>query len=97
MLPELDPLRARSFINTITKDSIADASLITGLSRPQTLRATVPKNAFRQVPNKRAYTTELAQALVEASRNIGMGSAAIGLAGTLSHHLLYPTVMMLTK
>ena len=30
---------------------------------------------------KRAYSSEMANALVQVSQNIGMGSAAIGLAG----------------
>lgn len=38
------------------------------------------KNAFQQAP-RRAYSSEIAQAMVEVSKNLGMGSAAIGLTG----------------
>ena len=34
-----------------------------------------------RVAGRRAYSSEVANALVEVSRNIGMGSAAVGLAG----------------
>ncbi|GKT82569.1 LOW QUALITY PROTEIN: ATP synthase subunit C [Colletotrichum tofieldiae] len=36
---------------------------------------------FTQVQAKRAYSSEIAQAMVEVSKNLGMGSAAIGLTG----------------
>ncbi|KAH7322797.1 ATP synthase protein 9 precursor [Stachybotrys elegans] len=51
------------------------------LKRQQTaklLQATT-RNAFQV--QKRAYSSEIAQAMVEVSKNIGMGSAAIGLTG----------------
>jgi len=35
----------------------------------------------RQPASRRAYSSEMANALVEVSKNIGMGSAAIGLTG----------------
>lgn len=35
----------------------------------------------RQAFQKRAYSSEIAQAMVEVSKNLGMGSAAIGLTG----------------
>ncbi|KAI5863639.1 hypothetical protein GGS23DRAFT_596145 [Durotheca rogersii] len=38
------------------------------------------RQAFQQVP-RRAYSSEIAEAMVEVSKNLGMGSAAIGLAG----------------
>jgi F0F1-type ATP synthase membrane subunit c/vacuolar-type H+-ATPase subunit K len=38
------------------------------------------RNAFN-VQSRRAYSSEIAQAMVEVSKNIGMGSAAIGLTG----------------
>jgi len=37
--------------------------------------------ALRSQATKRAYSSEIAEALVEVSKNIGMGSAAIGLTG----------------
>ncbi|KAH7156923.1 ATP synthase protein 9 precursor [Dactylonectria macrodidyma] len=42
------------------------------------LQATT-RNAFQV--QRRAYSSEIAQAMVEVSKNIGMGSAAIGLTG----------------
>lgn len=39
----------------------------------------VPRSAFQV--QRRAYSSEMANALVEVSKNIGMGSAAIGLTG----------------
>jgi F-type H+-transporting ATPase subunit c len=47
---------------------------------PATLSTTARLVASRQ-PARRAYSSEMAQALVEVSKNIGMGSAAIGLTG----------------
>lgn len=42
---------------------------------------------------RRAYSSEMANALVQVSQNIGMGNAAIGLGGagvsTLSHIMLW--------
>lgn len=38
-----------------------------------------PRNAFQM--QRRAYSSEMAQAIVEFSKNMGMGSAAIGLTG----------------
>ena len=37
------------------------------------------RNAFQV--QRRAYSSEIAQAMVEVSKNLGMGSAAIGLTG----------------
>lgn len=44
-----------------------------------TLKSPLVQNAFRQTA--RPYSSELATALVEASSNVGMGLATIGLAG----------------
>ncbi|KAK3376746.1 mitochondrial ATP synthase protein 9 [Lasiosphaeria ovina] len=38
------------------------------------------RNAFN-LQTRRAYSSEIAQAMVEVSKNLGMGSAAIGLTG----------------
>jgi len=82
VVPGADLFELLSPPSGIRTFSIANWNSIPGLTRQQpSIRATVPKSAFRQIPSRRAYSTELAQALVEASRNIGMGSAAIGLAG----------------
>ncbi|PHH90849.1 hypothetical protein CDD83_2515 [Cordyceps sp. RAO-2017] len=59
----------------------ASASPLQTLKRQQAnglLQATA-RNAFRT--QRRAYSSEIAQAMVEVSRNLGMGSAAIGLTG----------------
>ncbi|KAK4194791.1 hypothetical protein QBC40DRAFT_290086 [Triangularia verruculosa] len=37
--------------------------------------------ATRQITQKRAYSSEIAHAMVEVSKNLGMGTAAIGLTG----------------
>ncbi|KAK6430037.1 ATPase complex subunit 9 [Oleoguttula sp. CCFEE 5521] len=44
-------------------------------------RSTNLLSATRSPIAKRAYSSEMANALVQVSQNIGMGSAAIGLAG----------------
>ncbi|CRK20955.1 ATP synthase subunit 9 like protein [Verticillium longisporum] len=61
----------------------ASKRTITGFSsaRPQvTLKANASR-MFQNAQAKRAYSSEIAQAMVEVSKNIGMGSAAIGLTG----------------
>ncbi|KAG5919537.1 hypothetical protein E4U22_000486 [Claviceps purpurea] len=57
------------------------ASPLQTLKRQQAssvLKAT-SRNAFQV--QRRAYSNEIAQAMVEASKNLGMGSAVIGLTG----------------
>ncbi|WYZ34136.1 hypothetical protein EsH8_I_000412 [Colletotrichum jinshuiense] len=59
---------------------------ITGFSSPlQAVKrqqaTTIQSKVFTQVQAKRAYSSEIAQAMVEVSKNLGMGSAAIGLTG----------------
>lgn len=50
-------------------------------ARPQvTLKANASR-MFQNAQAKRAYSSEIAQAMVEVSRNLGMGAAAIGLTG----------------
>jgi F-type H+-transporting ATPase subunit c len=44
----------------------------------QTIQA-AGRNAFQT--QRRAYSSEIAQAMVEVSKNLGMGSSAIGLTG----------------
>ncbi|KAI6309530.1 ATPase complex subunit 9 [Pyricularia oryzae] len=48
-------------------------------SAPSMMAATISRQAFQT--QRRAYSSEIAQAMVEVSKNIGMGSAAIGLTG----------------
>ncbi|KAF4508430.1 hypothetical protein G6O67_004808 [Ophiocordyceps sinensis] len=68
--------------------SAAAKRTITGSSSPlqslrrqqvNTLLQATSRNAFQV--QRRAYSSEIAQAMVEVSKNLGMGSAAIGLTG----------------
>jgi F-type H+-transporting ATPase subunit c len=73
---------ARAPLAAASKRTISGAaSPLQTLKRQQQanlLKATT-RNAFQV--QKRAYSSEIAQAMVEVSKNIGMGSAAIGLTG----------------
>ncbi|CAH0037800.1 unnamed protein product [Clonostachys solani] len=55
------------------------ASPMQALRRQQA--STILNATARNAVQRRAYSSEIAQALVEVSKNIGMGSAAIGLTG----------------
>lgn len=67
------------------------STLFTGASKAsplQTLKrqqmSSIVNATTRQAFNiqgRRAYSSEIAQAMVEVSRNLGMGSAAVGLTG----------------
>ncbi|KPM44257.1 hypothetical protein AK830_g2268 [Neonectria ditissima] len=61
----------------------ASKRTITGQAMKRTQASTLlqatTRNAFQV--QRRAYSSEIAQAMVEVSKNIGMGSAAIGLTG----------------
>lgn len=48
-------------------------------AKRQTILNTTTRSAFKQ--QARPYSSEMANALVEVSKNLGMGSAAIGLTG----------------
>ena len=70
------------------KERVADNAFPTGTATPmQTLKRqqassilkATQRNAFQV--QRRAYSSEIAQAMVEVSKNLGMGSAAIGLTG----------------
>ena len=50
-------------------------------ARPQVALKANATRMFQNAQAKRAYSSEIAQAMVEVSKNIGMGSAAIGLTG----------------
>ncbi|KAH9904515.1 hypothetical protein F4778DRAFT_770428 [Xylariomycetidae sp. FL2044] len=49
-------------------------------AQPSKIISSTTRSAFQQAP-RRAYSSEIAQAMVEVSKNLGMGSAAIGLTG----------------
>jgi F-type H+-transporting ATPase subunit c len=51
------------------------------LKRPQPALSNTARMVLARQPARRAYSSEMANALVEVSKNIGMGSAAIGLTG----------------
>ncbi|KAH6653152.1 H+-transporting two-sector ATPase lipid-binding protein precursor [Truncatella angustata] len=63
---------------------VSSQRLASAMARPA-MRSVAAKRVAspisRQVMQKRAYSSEMANALVEVSKNLGMGSAAIGLTG----------------
>ncbi|KAH8175035.1 ATP synthase subunit C domain-containing protein [Sarocladium implicatum] len=70
----------RAPVSAASKRTISTTPLQT-LKRQQasSLLQATSRNAFQV--QRRAYSSEIAQAMVEVSKNIGMGSAAIGLTG----------------
>ncbi len=56
------------------------ASPLQAVKRQQAPSVLAATKAF-QASGRRMYSSEIAQAMVEVSKNIGMGSAAIGLTG----------------
>ena len=47
----------------------------------QQVASNLTRQAMQNFQARRPYSSEIAQAMVEVSKNIGMGSAAIGLTG----------------
>ncbi|KAK3941327.1 mitochondrial ATP synthase [Diplogelasinospora grovesii] len=74
------PALRMSSKRTIT--SASKASPLQTLKRQQmtSIVNATTRNAFN-LQTRRAYSSEIAQAMVEVSKNIGMGAAAIGLTG----------------
>ncbi|KAI1504004.1 hypothetical protein F5X99DRAFT_406382 [Biscogniauxia marginata] len=71
------------FASTAAKRTITNnASPFQAVKRqqPSKILSSTTRQAFQQTP-RRAYSSEVAQAMVEVSQNLGMGSAAIGLTG----------------
>ncbi|QKX53858.1 uncharacterized protein TRUGW13939_00938 [Talaromyces rugulosus] len=71
----------RTFTNAVRPQQ---AQRFTAPSAFQTSKRTIPTNVARQAfqaQARRNYSSEMANALVEVSSNVGMGSAAIGLGG----------------
>ncbi|CAG9957207.1 unnamed protein product [Clonostachys rosea f. rosea IK726] len=62
-----------------SKRALSTASPMQALRRQQA--STILNATARNAVQRRAYSSEIAQAMVEVSKNIGMGSAAIGLTG----------------
>ena len=57
------------------------SSFQTALKRQQAPSTLLASGKAFQVAGRRAYSSEIAQAMVEVSKNLGMGAAAIGLTG----------------
>ncbi|KAI0179878.1 hypothetical protein GGR52DRAFT_568645 [Hypoxylon sp. FL1284] len=73
----------RTQLNSVAaKRTISNATPFQAVKRqqPSKILSGTTRQAFQQVP-RRAYSSEIAQAMVEVSKNLGMGSAAIGLTG----------------
>ncbi|KAF4966057.1 hypothetical protein FZEAL_10699 [Fusarium zealandicum] len=62
-----------------SKRTISGAANPLQAMKRQTLLQATTRNAFQV--QRRAYSSEIAQAMVEVSKNLGMGAAAIGLTG----------------
>ena len=82
-LPELpwEVVSSSEEVQLLTPSFPVSASPFQAVKRQQAsaiLKATT-RNAFQG--QRRAYSSEIAEAMVEVSRNLGMGSAAIGLTG----------------
>ena len=60
---------------------MSKASPLQTLKRQQAPSSILGSAKAFQVSGRRMYSSEIAQAMVEVSQNIGMGSAAIGLTG----------------
>ena len=72
----------RAQVSAASKRTISSASPMQAMKRqqaPSTIINAAKRNAFGV--QKRAYSSEIVQAMVEVSKNLGMGSAAIGLTG----------------
>ncbi|KAI0886943.1 uncharacterized protein GGS22DRAFT_187023 [Annulohypoxylon maeteangense] len=73
----------RAQLTTVAaKRTISNATPFQTVKRQQASKilSATTRQAFQQTP-RRAYSSEIAQAMVEVSKNLGMGSAAIGLTG----------------
>ncbi|KAK3904668.1 mitochondrial ATP synthase [Staphylotrichum tortipilum] len=74
------PAARAAFANTSKRTFTVASSPLQAVKRQQ---MSAINAATRQAftVQRRAYSSEIAQAMVEVSKNIGMGSAAIGLTG----------------
>ncbi|KAI1323356.1 mitochondrial ATP synthase protein 9 [Xylariaceae sp. FL0255] len=75
------PAVRASFANTAAKRTISSNATpfqaVKRAQQPSKILSATTRQAFQ----RRAYSSEIAQAMVEVSKNLGMGSAAIGLTG----------------
>ncbi|KAI1409221.1 hypothetical protein F5Y13DRAFT_94062 [Hypoxylon sp. FL1857] len=76
------PAMRAQLTSVAAKRTISNATPFQAVKRQQASKilSTTTRQAFQQTP-RRAYSSEIAQAMVEVSKNLGMGSAAIGLTG----------------
>ncbi|TPX18191.1 uncharacterized protein E0L32_002700 [Thyridium curvatum] len=76
-------LQAAASKRTITgiNTGMTKASPLQTLKRQQAPSTILASSKAFQVSSRRMYSSEIAQAMVEVSKNLGMGSAAIGLTG----------------
>lgn len=70
----------RNTNNELTRTSPAGFNGLKRQQAPSIVNAAT-RQAFTKVGSRRAYSSEIAQAMVEVSKNLGMGTAAIGLTG----------------
>ncbi|KAI4861035.1 hypothetical protein F4820DRAFT_452315 [Hypoxylon rubiginosum] len=76
------PAMRAQLTSVAAKRTISSATPFQTLKRQQASKilSATTRQVFQQTP-RRAYSSEIAQAMVEVSKNLGMGSAAIGLTG----------------
>lgn len=79
---------ARPMMRSSIKAQVPSQRAFSAVSSKSTAFQTVKRqqvsnilNATKKVAGRRAYSSEIASAMVEVSQNMGMGSAAIGLGG----------------
>ena len=73
----------RTFTNAAFRPAQRSAAPFQSMKRqqPSTLLQANARQVFANVQSRRQYSSEIAQAMVAVSQNVGMGSAAIGLGG----------------
>ncbi|KAI1773239.1 hypothetical protein F4818DRAFT_443592 [Hypoxylon cercidicola] len=76
------PAMRAQLTSVAAKRTMSQATPFQAVKRqqPSKILSATTRQVFQQTP-RRAYSSEIAQAMVEVSKNLGMGSAAIGLTG----------------
>ncbi|EGP89546.1 unnamed protein product [Zymoseptoria tritici ST99CH_1A5] len=77
--PMMKPAQLNKFARAYSGVAARQTSAFNTMKRTSTLMNSARTQVSTQA--KRAYSSEMANALVQVSQNIGMGSAAIGLGG----------------
>ncbi|EMR62596.1 hypothetical protein MGN70_009149 [Eutypa lata] len=76
---------ARPAMRASVTSAVAKRTITSNATPFQTVKrqqaSKIINTTTRQAFQRRAYSSEIAQAMVEVSKNLGMGSAAIGLTG----------------